>query len=430
MKLKEYKSIGESVYSEQLENGLMIKVIPKRGFNKRYAFFATDYGGADRRFQLAGQWKDTPEGVAHFLEHKMFDTKDGNALTRLSENGASPNAFTSADMTAYHFESTDHFDENLKILLDFVSVPYFTDESVRKEQGIIGQEIRMTEDDPEYNVYYNLMKSLYRTNPIRDSVAGTIDSIAEITATTLYDCHRVFYHPSNMVLCVAGDVDPATIVSAAREILPKNPGEVPERDYGEAESLFPERGKFETSMEVSQTLFLAGCKALLKEDGPSQLRQELTGEMALALLMGRSSPLFIRLYGDGLINNTFSYDFESAAGAAYVLFGGESKDPDAVCAEIQKEAASVAAGGPDQQLFARLKKAFLGKKLRELNAFDAVCYGHARGYFRGYDVYESLGFLNSITAEDVRSFVQENITGEKMAVSVVQPVSKDEGKVR
>jgi hypothetical protein len=219
----------------------------------------------------------------------MFDTKDGNALTRLSENGASPNAFTSADMTAYHFESTDHFDENLKILLDFVSVPYFTDESVRKEQGIIGQEIRMTEDDPEYNVYYNLMKSLYRTNPIRDSVAGRLTASRKsrprpcMTVTGLLS--------SVQYGAVRGrDVDPATIVSAAREILPKNPGEVPERDYGEAESLFPERGKFETSMEVSQTLFLAGCKALLKEDGPSQLRQELTGEMALALLMGRSSP--------------------------------------------------------------------------------------------------------------------------------------------
>ena len=430
MKRKEYKNIGESVYSEQLENGLMIKVIEKSGFNKRYAFFATDYGGADRRFQLAGQWKDTPEGVAHFLEHKMFDTKDGNALTKLSENGASPNAFTSADMTAYHFESTDHFYENLKILLSFVSVPYFTDESVRKEQGIIGQEIRMTEDDPEYNVYYHLMKSLYRSNPIRDSVAGTIESIAKITADTLYDCHRVFYHPANMVLCVTGDVNPAAIISAAREILPKGRGEVPKRDYGEAESLFPERQKYKTSMEVSQTLFMAGCKVPLKTDGPDQLRQELVGEMSLAFLIGRSSPLFIRLYGEGLLNNTFSYAFESAAGAAYVMFGGESRDPDAVCAEIQREAATVAANGPDLQFFSRLKKSFFGKKLRELNAFDVVCYNHARGYFRGYDVYESPSLLNNITAEDIRSFMRENITGAKMAVSVVQPVSKDQGKDR
>jgi predicted Zn-dependent peptidase len=184
MKSKGYDLIREQVYSEKLENGLSIFVIPKRGYNKRFAFFATNYGGADRRYKLAGQWLDTPMGVAHFLEHKMFDTRDGNALTDLSANGASPNAFTSSDITAYHFECTEKFEENLEILLSFVSVPYFTPESVQKEQGIIGQEIRMTEDDPDYAVYYGLMKALYKHNPLRDSVAGTVESIAQITTDT------------------------------------------------------------------------------------------------------------------------------------------------------------------------------------------------------------------------------------------------------
>jgi predicted Zn-dependent peptidase len=177
---------------------------------------------------LAGQWRDTPAGVAHFLEHKMFDTPDGgNALNVLSANGASPNAFTSQGMTAYHFESTGGFEDNLRTLLRFVSVPYFTPESVAKEQGIIGQEIRMTEDSPDFSIYINLMRSLYAFNPVRDSVAGTVESIAQITADTVFDCHKVFYNPSNMALCVVGDADPEQCSPSPPKCCPQNRGRCP-----------------------------------------------------------------------------------------------------------------------------------------------------------------------------------------------------------
>ena len=184
MNKREFPGVGETLYSDVLPNGLRLFVVPKPGYAKSYAFFATNYGGADRRFQLAGEWIDTPAGVAHFLEHKMFDMPDGYALAVLSANGASPNAYTSTAMTAYHFESTEGFYENLDTLLGFVSTPYFTPESVQKEQGIIGQEIRMTEDNPEFVVYYELLKCLLEHNPVRDSVAGTVESIAEITDQT------------------------------------------------------------------------------------------------------------------------------------------------------------------------------------------------------------------------------------------------------
>ena len=214
-----YDAIGETLYFDTLPNGLTIQVMPKPGFAKCYAVFATNYGGADRRFRIGGQWRDTPAGVAHFLEHKMFDTPDGgNALAVLSANGADPNAFTSSGMTAYYFESTQGFYDNLRTLLSFVSVPYFTDESVQKEQGIIGQEIRMIEDNPGFVVYNNAMKCIYEHNPVRDSVAGTVESIAEITAQTLYDCHKVFYNPSNMTLAVVGDVSPERVAAIAREV--------------------------------------------------------------------------------------------------------------------------------------------------------------------------------------------------------------------
>ena len=216
----DYPGIGETLYTAALDNGLEIRVVPKKDFSTFYAAFATNYGGACRRFTVDGRALDTPAGVAHYLEHKMFDLPNGdNALNILSANGADPNAFTSSGITCYYFQCTEGFEENLRMLLHFVSTPYFTDETVQKEQGIIAQEIRMGEDNPGMRVYYNLLEMLYAHHPIRDRVAGTVESIAEITAQTLYDCHKVFYAPSNMVLCVEGDVDPEQVARIAEEVL-------------------------------------------------------------------------------------------------------------------------------------------------------------------------------------------------------------------
>ena len=209
MQTNDYPQIGETLYTETLPNGLTIRVVPKPGFRGCFAAFATNYGGACRRFTLDGKRFDTPAGVAHYLEHKMFDLPDGdNALNMLSANGADPNAFTGDDMTCYYFQCTENFEENLRLLLHFVSTPYFTEETVQKEQGIIAQEIRMGEDDPSQAILYQLLGQLYDHHPIRDHVAGTVESIAEITPELLYDCHRAFYAPSNMCLAVEGDVDP------------------------------------------------------------------------------------------------------------------------------------------------------------------------------------------------------------------------------
>ena len=232
MERREFSRLGETMYREKLENGLTVFVFPKPEFEKGYAFFAANYGGMDVRFCQDGTWRDTPAGVAHYLEHKMFDTKEGNALQDLAANGASPNAFTSSALTGYYFESTEKFCDNLKILLSFVSIPWFTQESVDKEQGIIGQEIRMVEDDPDNQVFYGLMECLFDHHPIRVPIAGTQESISHITADPLYACHKAFYTPSNMVLTVAGDVEPEEVVRIAREILPKEPGGHIERDYG------------------------------------------------------------------------------------------------------------------------------------------------------------------------------------------------------
>ena len=272
MKKTEYRSIGETLYSGELENGLKIFVIPKKGFNSFYAVFGTHYGGSMRRFEINGETIDTPAGVAHFLEHKMFDMPDGsNALNSLSESGADANAFTSTDMTCYHFSCTERFEENLRKLLTFVSTPYYTEETVQKEQGIIGQEIQMGDDSPGRQIYYDLLSLLYEHHPIRDAVVGTKESIAEITAKTLYDCHSVFYAPSNMVLCVEGDVEPERIAAIAEEILPKDKKSIPHADFGESEALVPAEKRKEREMPVAMPEFLIGAY---------RFRQELRSEAA------------------------------------------------------------------------------------------------------------------------------------------------------
>ena len=419
MRSKEYPAIGEFVYREQMENGLTIYVDRKIGFNKTTAFFATRYGGADRRFRLSGRWLDTPAGVAHFLEHKMFDMPDGDALTALSAAGASANAFTSSYLTAYYFECTGRFEENLRTLLRFVSTPYFMQASVDKEQGIIGQEIRMTEDNPDYALYYGLLKNLYRDNPVRDSVAGTVESIAEITPQTLYDCHKVFYNPSNMVLCVAGDQDIRRVVEIARDILPADGGEVPVRDYGQDDGAAPVQQLRHQEMEVSQPLFMAGVKADASLTGAQAQKQQLTADLALKALMGPSSALYAKLYKNGLINQTFESEFESNAGASFALFGGESRDPCAVLQEVEDQVAALAHSGLDEEQFARLKKAAIGEQLRGLDSFRDLCYTMAQGYFRGYDPFEACQLIERIRADEAANFLREHLTADRLALSIV-----------
>jgi len=419
--IKKYPKLGEEIHSARLPNGLTVFVVPKRGFHKSYAYFAADYGGADRRFKISGKWLDTPAGVAHFLEHKMFDTENGNALELLSANGASPNAYTSTEITAYHFECIDKFTENLETLLRFVSVPYFTPESVAKEQGIIVQEIRMMEDDPDFCLYYGFLRSLYASNPIRDPVAGTVESIAEITADTLYDCHKVFYNPSNMALCVVGDTEPSMIYEIAQKVLPSEPGEVPERDYGTPETVQPENKHVKKAMDISLPVFLAGCKTLPAARGDGTLWLELVSVLALEVLAGHSSPFYMRLYDEGQINADFSASFDTAAGAAYSMFGGEARDPQRVFDEVINEIRRLKKHGPDAALFERIKKASIGSCVRALNSFGAIASNVIEGHFRGYDAFSAPDILSKVTVDDITRFICDNLTPENMTISVITP---------
>ena len=420
MKQKFYERIGESVYREKLPNGLEICVVPKPGYAKKYAFFATRYGGMDTRFCLDGKWLDTPAGIAHYLEHKMFDTKEGNALQELAKNGAEPNAFTSNAMTGYYFDSTAHFEENLEILLSFVSIPYFTEESVAKEQGIIGQEIRMIEDNPDWQIYTRMMRALYHNSTARTSIAGTVESISHITAQTLYDCHKAFYTPSNMILTVVGDVDPVHVVDLARRILPREGGPEIPRDYGEEPETVAE-AETSMAMEVSSPQFLTGFKCRPVPNGEEFLRTVVIGDMACDILLGDSSPLYLRLYDQGLINSSFGGAFEMLPGAAYLYAGGDSKDARKVAAEIQKEADRLAREGIDEAFYQQVRRASFGSNLRGLNSFENIAVSLTEGYFHGYDPFRFPQVFDSITRDDVAAFLRDNLREDRRVLSEITP---------
>ena len=421
MENKLYERIGEEVLRATLPNGLPVYIVPKKGFSRKYALFATRYGGMDMRFEKDGQWLDTPAGIAHYLEHKMFDTEEGSALQELAKNGAEPNAFTSNAITCYYFDATEKFYESLEILLSFVSVPYFTDESVQKEQGIIAQEIGMIEDNPEWQVYKQLMQALYHTSPARTPVAGSVESISHITAQTLYDCHKAFYTPANMCLVVVGDVKPERIIASANQILPAKSGPLIRRDYGAEEELTAAEHFVSAAMEVSMPTFLVGFKCPPQHGGEQQHRFTAIGELACDVLMGESSPLYARLYAEGLINGSFGAAFDLLPGASYVYAGGDSKDPQAVAEAILAEAQRLVSQGVDGDYYRRVVNANFGAALKALNSFESIAVSMAEGCFQGYDPYRFPEVYDSITVEDVLDFLRQNMTRDHMALSVITP---------
>ena len=416
---KRFDNVGETLQTAVLDNGLRVCVVPKKGFSTFFACFGTYYGSVMRSFDLAGVRHDTPAGVAHYLEHKMFDMPDGdNALQSMTATGADPNAFTAYDETVYYFHCTEHFEENLRTLLRFVTTPYFTAETVEKEQGIIAQEIRMYDDEPDNAVYVDLMKLLYKSHPVRDDIAGTVESIAEIDAETLYACHRAFYTPGNMCLCVAGDVDAARVCGIAEEILGKEKGEVP-RPVVYEEDEAPEKLYTERVMSVSAPQFAIG--AAFRPTEGDVLRERIVARLAMRLLCGTSSPFYTRLYGEGVLNRNFFYGTDFPANTAQLTVSGESSDPRRVCDELLAEVDRISAEGFDADAFERAKRASLGSRLRGFEDFDSVCLSGFEAEGRGYCIFDAPAVLASVTAEECRAFLARVLTRERTVLSVVRP---------
>lgn len=417
----EYTTLGQTVHHCLLPNGLNIYVDVRPEFGKQFAFFATRYGGMDLRFRGEdGEWLDTPAGVAHFLEHKTFDTEDGNALQRMAANGVDPNAFTSSSMTGYYFDGVQGFEENLRTLLSFVSVPWFTPESVDKEQGIIGQEIRMCEDDPNDEAYYRLLEAMYVNHPVRNRVAGTVESISHITADTLYQCHRAFYRPGNMVLCAAGNIDPQQVVDIAREVLASEPSSAALTDHGQMEPNQVKERLTRRTMPVSMPLFALGFKGTPAAKGAG-LRQRLVAELVCDVLFSPSAPLNNRLYEQGLLNSSFGGFYSDGPGCAFIVADGESRDPERVRDEVLKEAGRLAAEGIGQELWDRLKRAAYGAMVRRLNSMEDTCVELAEAYFDGEDYLSFPQVFQSIERSDGEGLLRSWCVEERAALSIIAP---------
>ncbi len=422
MSIVAYPRVGESVHRQALSNGLEVITVSKPYHTKSYAFFAVRYGGMDLRFRVDGMWQDTPAGIAHYLEHKMFDMEEGSVMAEFAQRGASDNAYTSNAMTAYYFTSTSCFYENLRTLLRFVSIPYFTQESVDKERGIIAQEIQETEDDPDWRVYANLMECLYQNSPVRVPVTGSVESIRQITPQTLYECHGAFYTPSNMVLVCVGDVDPGRVAEEAETILPKEGGPAVVRDYGAEELLTPARREIAQSMEVSMPMFLAGYKCRPQSGGSETLRQSIIGDMACDVLFGSSSPLYTRLYEEGAVNSSLGGNFDMLPGAEYVYVGGDAKDPRRIFNEITQQAQKLGREGIDEDFYQQIRRAAYGGMLRSLNSLENIAVSMAEGHFRGFDYFRFPEIFDTVSKSDVEAFLRENISLDRAALSIIQPL--------
>ena len=426
MEKRIYPQLKETVFWDKLENGLSIAVIPRPGFQRKVAYFATNFGSLDTSFVMDGTVYRVPDGIAHFLEHKMFDLPGRDVTAEFAALGAYPNAFTSFHMTAYHFTCTEGFDPCLRLLLEFVSTPYFTKESVEKEQGIIGQEIGIYQDNPDARLFEDLMGISYDEHPIRVPILGTVESIGRITPEDLYACHKAFYHPGNMLLCVVGDVDPRQVRQIAEEVLPKTPAPQVDCLRKWQETMSRKTQSTTRQMEVAMPMFQLGFKCESLGYGEEMVRREIVGDLAAEVLFGESSPLYLRLYEEGLIDSSFGGGFDSMDDMAQLSAGGDSHDPEKVRDAILEEAKRLAAEGISQEDFLRLKRSAMGRRIRGLDRFDSLNFRVCAYYFSEADYFLFPEAYEKVCREEIQEFIRRVVTEDRMCLSVIRPNDKEE----
>jgi len=418
-----YPELDETCYKEVLQNGLTVAVVKREGFTKRLAYFVTDYGAIHTDFTLEGSEYHAPVGVAHYLEHKLFDMPGGRDVSaEFAAMGAMTNAFTSYDLTAYYFSCTENFHDCLKLLLEFVSTPYFTEESVEKERGIIDQEIGMNQDAPDSVIFENLMVSMYEKHPIRVPILGTAQTIRDITAETLHTCHRAFYTPGNMLLCVVGDVDPEEVKALALEVLGSEKKEVGKKQPIPTESMVtPEKNTCRV-MEVAMPMFNLAFKCEPLGHGDDAIRQEMVADLAAEALFGESSELYLRLYEEGLIDSSFGGGFETVDGCAMLMCSGDSDNPEAVREAILSQAEKLAAEGIPEKNFLRMKRSAFGRRIRGLDSFDSTCFRICAYHFSGFDYFRFPEVYRSIRAEEISGFLKRVVKEERCSLSIINPI--------
>ena len=424
MKIIESTKIKEKAYFEKLKNGLNIIIIPKENTNKKYVIWGTNFGSIDNRFIMPGSNEEVfiPDGVAHFLEHKMFEQPNGtNSLDTLMALGLEANAYTTNDHTAYLFEcSSDKFYEGLDELMDYVQSPYFTDENVEKEKGIIGQEIMMYDDDPGFKLYLNTMDCLYHKNAVKLDIAGTIESISKIDPDVLYKCYNTFYHPSNMTLVVCGNFKPEELIEEIKKRLKhkENQGEI-KRIYEVEEDSINRKIK-ETNMEVSVPIFMIGYKDKLP-NSEEIVKKHIAIEVILNMLIGKSSELYKELYNNGDLLAEPDLDYEFSKQYAHVLISGQSKNPQVIYERFKTEVEKFKRNGLNEEHFERIKRKIYGDYVTEYNSVGDIARMFLSDSFKGINSFDYIEKYNTVTREYVEQVLREVFDEEKMVLSVVRP---------
>ena len=420
--MKEIKSeiLGEKYFEIDHKSGLKIFVMPKENYSSSYAVFGTKYGSIDTKFKRSDsdEWITVPEGIAHFLEHKLFESEDLDAFARYAKTGASANAYTSFDKTCYLFQCSGNFEASLEILLDFVTHPYFTKETVAKEQGIIGQEITMYYDVAGWMSTFNLLRCLYKNHPVRIDIAGTVESIAQITDKLLYDCYNTFYNLNNMCLAVVGDVTPEQVLGVCDKMLEKAEPLSIERSF-EDEPREIACSYAEYNLAMSMPVFSFGYKEECKEL-TQDLRKMIEVNILLEILAGDTSELYNKMFDNGLINTSFSKEYFTGFGYEAILFDGESVNPQAVADEIKKAVASLKANGIEDNQFENARRSLYGREIMEYNDIDSIANAVISAHFNGYSVFDAMEIYKSVTKEDIEKRLENMMMEEYSALSVVK----------
>lgn len=422
--------MGQEVMEQTLPSGLSVVLFPKPGFAQKFAAFATHYGGMDSAFVIPGHSKPTqvPDGIAHFLEHKLFEEPTGiDVSQRYSQMGMTSNAYTGPYYTVYYFTTVDRFDEGLDLLLDYVQNPYFTDESVAKEQGIIGQEIQSGLDSPLQMVYYNFVESMFHLHPMRKRTIGSRESISRITKELLYGCHDAFYHPTNMAVVAVGDLDFDEVVSRVEE-------DMMGRDYqlrGPIDRIVPNepdnvvRPEIGLQMKVSRPRVMMGFKGMLASQCESRRdhhRRLLAADLALTAVLGKITPLYWRLYEDATITESFRFGYSACRGAGYIWISGESEKAHSFVDELTQALFAAKSQGIDQELFEAVRRREIGSFLSVIEDPEQLAGAFITHRFDSLDFMETRELLDEVKLQDGQDFLEQLIREDNRVVSIVEPL--------
>ena len=422
MQIIENSKVKEKLYIEKLKNGLTVMIIPKKGIQKKYIIWGTNYGSNDNRFIVPGENEVTevPKGVAHFLEHKMFEQENGkNSLDVLTDIGVSANAYTTNDHTAYLYEATDNFYEALDEFMDYVQHPYFTDENVEKEKGIIGQEIMMYDDYPQWKVYLNALECMYYNNPVKLDITGTIETISHIDKDILYKCYKTFYNPSNMAMVVAGDFEPEKLLEEIKKRLVNN------KSNGEIKRIFDEepqeivKSYVEQNMEVSMPLFTIGIKDTPAEE-KERVRKNIAIEILLNMIIGASSDLFKELYNKGNCYWSPSIEYDFNKNYAHILLTGQSNNPQELFEMFKQQVKYSIENGLNEEDVERTKKMIYGEYIKEYDDVVDISRMFLSDYFKGINSFDYLENVEIVNLEYLNQILKDVFQERKMILSVVK----------